>query len=173
MVRDLINTGKYTLINGTKKCKGGVNTRIDPSDSRKGSCLDLFIVSQELEKYIDKLEIDEKRIFSPFFVNDKFEKKYSDHLACILSFKNIPLKSKTVSIPKEIKWNTKQPEGWTKYFLQTNCNNKLNDIANCSLWENVDDIEQAIEKVATQQHHCTMVLLNTVNGSFEHHEWFC
>ena len=42
MVKDLINTGKYILINGTKKCKGGVNTRIDLSDSRKGSCFYCF-----------------------------------------------------------------------------------------------------------------------------------
>ena len=146
MIRELVETGKYVLVNGSEKSQGGTITRIDPSNSQKGSCLDLFIVSEGLFKYIDKLEIDSKREFSPFFVNNKFEKKFSDHLSCILSFKNLPAKSNKVGIPKETRWNTNTPGGWKQYTELTQNNRKLEEIASNAIFCKSDEIETSIEK---------------------------
>ena len=45
---------------------------------------------------------------TPFYVNKKNAKQYSDHFACILTFKGIPTKKDNlkVSKPKTVKWNT-------------------------------------------------------------------
>ena len=61
LVRKLLNSGKYTLVNATSKAEGGPYTRYDPSnpkdDSRK-SALDLIIISKELVKYVEVMKID-------------------------------------------------------------------------------------------------------------------
>ena len=54
MVRDLLKTGKYTLVNATAKGEGGPFTMYDPSnpkDDCRKSALDLIIISKELFKY--------------------------------------------------------------------------------------------------------------------------
>ena len=59
LIRDLLSTEKYILVNSTNKVEGGPFTRYDPSDpncSAKKSCLDLFIISRELIKHVEKLD---------------------------------------------------------------------------------------------------------------------
>ena len=61
LVRDLIDTQKYVLVNATKKAVGGPYTRYDladPTCESKKSALDLCVVSIELFDYIEKLVID-------------------------------------------------------------------------------------------------------------------
>ena len=60
LVRSLISTGKYVFANNSDKRVGGPNTRIDPSDSSKGSVLDVVIVSKTLDKNIEKFIIDDE-----------------------------------------------------------------------------------------------------------------
>ena len=60
LIRELLKSDKYVLVNAKDKCKGGPFTRIDPSDGTK-SVLDLCILSKELYKYVDSLVIDSKR----------------------------------------------------------------------------------------------------------------
>ena len=48
LVRELLDTNKYILVNGTDKAEGGPYTRFDsssPDDDLKKSALDLCIVS--------------------------------------------------------------------------------------------------------------------------------
>ena len=69
LVRDLIDTQKYILVNATEKAVGGPYTRYDPADptsEAKKSALDLCIVSLELFNYVEKLVIDKTFTFTPF-----------------------------------------------------------------------------------------------------------
>ena len=56
LVINLLESDKYTLVNGSEKAKGGVFTRYDPGDPNnngKKSSIDLAIVSNNLFGYVD------------------------------------------------------------------------------------------------------------------------
>ena len=81
-IKDLIDTGKYTLVNASKKVIGGPFTRYDPSDpdnDDKKSVLSLCIVSNELFAYVDTLTIDKEKQFTPFRTISKNNVIYTDH----------------------------------------------------------------------------------------------
>ena len=64
LVRKLLSTGKYILVNASSKVEGGPFTRYDPAkpdDEERKSCLELVIVSKNLSKYVEKLTIDKKK----------------------------------------------------------------------------------------------------------------
>ena len=68
----------------------------DPENKDKQSCLDLFLVSRNLFKYVTALDIDKYKYHTPYYVNISNKKSYTDHFACILTFKGIPMKKKNV-----------------------------------------------------------------------------
>ena len=80
------------------------------------------IVSANLVKYIDNLEIDSKLGWTPSRPV-KGNLKFPDHYALLLSLKNIPM-MKTLTIPprKEVVWNTRKKGGWEKYRSKTENN---------------------------------------------------
>ena len=60
---DLVSNEKYTLVNALNVVVNGPFTRFDPKEpdnEEKMSLLDIVVVSSNLAKYIDKLEIDRK-----------------------------------------------------------------------------------------------------------------
>ena len=115
LIRDMLDTDKYVLVNSTNKVKGGPFTRYDPSDpncNEKKSCLDLFIISKELFKHVEKLVIDENFTMTPCRPISRTKVMYPDHYASLLIFKNLPLKSKQkVGGPKFTIWNTNKEGG--------------------------------------------------------------
>ena len=61
LIKDLVNSGEYILVNETDKTVGGPNTRYapeDPDDEERNSMLDLAIMSKDVFKYVVRLEID-------------------------------------------------------------------------------------------------------------------
>ena len=97
----------------------------------KKSYIDLIIVSENLEKYLDKVIIDTERKFSPYHAMKDKRLTYSDHYPLLLSMKNIPMKiRKNLSIQKETIWNTNRPGGWNQYKLLTEYNENLDNINN-------------------------------------------
>ena len=153
MVRDLLNTGKYTLVNATVKAKGGPFTRYDPSnpkDECKKSALDLIIISKELNKFVEVMIIDKNLTLTPARVINKSKVVYSDHYAIIFRLKNIPLRSKQqFTGQKYTRWNTNKVGGWQIYKELTNNNAKLEEVVE----EGIDNstvamktINQALEK---------------------------
>ena len=119
LVRDFIDTGKYILVNASKKVIGGPFTRYDPSDPNnidKKSVLELCIVSRELFIYVENLTIDKEKLFTPFRPISKTKLTYTDHYSLLLLFKNIPLKpTQAVGCVKVTRWNTNKPGGWEAY----------------------------------------------------------
>ena len=60
LIRNMLKSDKFVLVNSTSKVIGGPFTRYDPSDPKcdiKKSCLDLAIMSKELLKYLDKMKL--------------------------------------------------------------------------------------------------------------------
>ena len=109
LVRALLSTGKYICLNSSMKAKGGPFTRYDPSmptNAESKSCLDLIIVSHELEKYLSKVTIDKLLQSTPFRAIGQGRVCYTDHYAIIIEFKDIPLASKKAVKSKKVKiWN--------------------------------------------------------------------
>ena len=119
LVRDLLESDQYILLNGSPKEVDGPFTREDPSDpknNQKKSVLDLIIISKGLYKYVESLTIDKYRKFTPCHSINKSRTVYPDHYALLLKMKNIPKqKEKPKKAPKKIIWNTNVPDGWKKY----------------------------------------------------------
>ena len=57
-MRELLLSGDFSLVNSSSKVIGGPFTRFDPSDPDNKSCLDLVIVSVNMNKYVKELYID-------------------------------------------------------------------------------------------------------------------
>ena len=111
---DLVSSGEYILVNSLDICKGGPFTRYDPSDpnnNAKKSLLDVIVVSKNLLKYIEKLDIDSKLEWTPYS-QYKGHLKYHDHYALLLVFNQIPMR-KQIKYPgkKFTIWNTKKMVG--------------------------------------------------------------
>ena len=98
-----------------------MEAREDPADPTKKSCLDLIIMSEQLEKYVEKVIIDKERKFTPCSISKNGKITYPDHYAIMVWMKNIPMKiEKTVKPPKVLMWNLNKPGGWKKYYEETN-----------------------------------------------------
>ena len=132
LVRQMIESEKYCLINATEKTVGGPFTRYDPADPEnqvKRSVLDLVIISVELADFVEKLEIDKDKVFTPFRPAGK-NLLHTDHFSMLLELKDLPLKTgKTVAVKKFLRWNTNKPEGWKTYQEMTGKSEKLLEIA--------------------------------------------
>ena len=61
LVNEFLDSGKYILMNNSKKTLGGPWTRINPANKDNRSVLDLVIISAELEKHMESMVIDNKR----------------------------------------------------------------------------------------------------------------
>ena len=58
LVRDLLASEEYILVNNSDKTKGGPLPRFDPANKENKSCLELVIISACLEPFIKELLID-------------------------------------------------------------------------------------------------------------------
>ena len=104
---------------GTHKAKNSPFTQYDtknPDCDDKKSLQDSVVVSSDLKKYIDILEIYSTLKWTPSRV-DKEILKYSDHFALKVVFRSLPMKRGTMKTlnKKEIKWNMRKKLGWQKY----------------------------------------------------------
>ena len=68
LVRNLIASGEYVLVNNTEVAKGGPFTRVDPANANKKSCLGLVIVSANPMPFITELLLYKHREVTPLRV---------------------------------------------------------------------------------------------------------
>ena len=151
LILELLETGDFTLVNSLDVVVNGPFTRYDVKDSNnedKKSLLDYIIVSTNLVKYIEKLEVD-ANLNGTANRNHKGILKFPDHYAVMMTLKNIPMK-KTMSVPprKEIVWNTRKKNGWIKYREKTE-NNPVFLKAATMEDENEEAVLKMIEKELT------------------------
>ena len=65
LIRDMLATEEFMLINNTKAAQGGAFTWEDPGNPGRKACLDLFICSADLFPFVKSLVIDSSRKFAP------------------------------------------------------------------------------------------------------------
>ena len=154
LVENFLRSGKYVLINATKKVEGGPFTRYDPGDPNNDkvkSCLDLAIVSKNLFRYVDKLIIDKKLALTPGRAISKSKIVYTDHYALILKFKDIPIKQKqNLGEPRHTTWNTNKEGGWDVFKKITDDDSKLAAIGH----DVIEDATKAMKKVNKELDKC-------------------
>ena len=147
LIRDFLESRNFVLVNGLNVTEGGPFTRYNPSDpldDSSKSCLDLIMISNDLVKYVDRVQIDSKFEFTPGIAT-KNGLCYTDHYSILLTMKNIPLSSKKRS--KSVKtqmWNLNKEGGWEKYFTLTESNENLsnavsNESDNTKIMKAIDD----------------------------------
>ena len=154
LLLEFLENDKYVLVNATDKTTGGVFTRYDksdPNDDAKKSLLDMVIVSKDLLKYIEKLEVDKSLQWTPYRVV-KGEYKFPDHYALLLVLKSIPMRQQNfVSNQKQIIWNTKKKMGWEIYKDMTENNDEFHKAS--SLKSSPDNILKVVEKESSKVKH--------------------
>ena len=121
LIRELLKEGEYVLANNLEKATGGPWTWICRADGTVRSCLDLVIISADLEPYLSSLVVDTRFEYAPFRVRKikkgETRKIFPDHYPIVVKFKNLPtdrIKSDCVS-----NWNLSVPERWKKYEALT------------------------------------------------------
>ena len=131
LIKELLDTKEYILVNATSKVKGGPFTRFDPANPEGKSCLDLVIISKDLLKYLHNLTIDKNLTFTPGRPIRKNKITYSDHRSLILEFRNIPLKLNSNNPGTKFSmWNTNRIGGWEVFKMITENNKKLENAVN-------------------------------------------
>ena len=116
LIRELLETKKYVLLNSTNKVKGGPFTRYDPAapnDDNSKSCIDLIMVSKELLKYVKEVIIDKNFNFTPGKPLGGGKMCYPDHYGILLVMKSIPLATgRNGKCEKYKMWNMNKLGGW-------------------------------------------------------------
>ena len=139
MVRDLLASEEYCLLNGLALAEGGPWTREDPGDGGL-SCLDLAIVSRNMLPFVKKMKVDSKKEFTPMRVTvrrGRMTLRPTDLFSLLLELW-LPRKEKsqkTLTV-----WNKKKPGGWEAYKV-------LTDAAQSKMEELIEDKEKSVEEV--------------------------
>ena len=154
LIRELLNTKKYVLLNSTNKVRGGPFTRYNPAapeDEEMKSCLDLIIISKELLKYVEEVVIDKNFNFTPGKPLGGNKMCYPDHYGILFVMKNIPLANRRNPNGEKFKmWNLNKEGGWDKFKEQTDVNEKFKNIANenaLNPTQLMDEIDKEVTKV--------------------------
>ena len=145
LVRELIATGDYFILNNLKLTEGGPWTREDPAYGT-WSCLDLAIGSQNLKNCVVKVVVDTEKKFTPYrptTCRGIIGRRYTDHLSLMLEIK---MKNKKMIQKQEVKWNTSKPEGWHNYKWISNLHaEEIKKV--CEEESNIDYVEKKLGKI--------------------------
>ena len=103
MLLEFLDSNDYILINATDKSSEEPFTRYnnrDPDNKDEKSVLDLAIVSGNLFKYVEKLEVNKELKWTPSQTS-KGSLKYTDNYALKIVFKGLPKVKDIVTINKK------------------------------------------------------------------------
>ena len=144
LLRELIATEDYCLVNNLDIATGGPFTRIDPADASIRSCLDYFICSSNLRPYIKRLVIDSQRkqaLKRVVYKDGKYKVVYADHFTLVLYMGDLP--GHSLRSEKVTRWNLRKEGGWEKYkALAEDISQKVASIA--------EDRSNSVEEVVGQ-----------------------
>ena len=147
LIRNILKDGKYVLLNNLDIVKGGPWTWTDRRDKNRKSCLDLAIMSSCLLPYLDRVEIDKDRNYTPRRVikrKHKIVTIFSDHFSLKMELKGIPKKLETHKI--EVGWNLGKPGGWDNYKTTT------------------DEVSEKIMRIVEQDEEDINVVMKKINA---------
>ena len=115
LVRDLLETEDYILLNNLNIVEGvdaGPWTWVNRAKEKVNSCLDLAIISRNLEPFVRKVIVDTARNFTPLRVLTK-SRSYTDHFSYKVVLR-MPSAKAEVKV-RENAWNLRKPGGWEVY----------------------------------------------------------
>ena len=141
-MRDLLPSEEYCLVNGLVLAEGGAWTREDPGDGGL-SCLDLAICSRNLLPYVKKLQVDNKREFTPVRVisrQGRMSLRPTDHFSLLVELW-LPRKGRSQKMPTV--WNKQKPGAWEAYEGMT-------DAAQGKMEQIIEDEGISVEEVMTK-----------------------
>ena len=145
LVRDLIESGDYFMMNSLDLVEGGPWTREDPAFGTM-SCLDLAIGSANLRDCVVRMVVDKEKMFTPFravTTRGVVGRRHTDHLSLLIELK---MRNKKTIQKTETKWNTSKPDGWNNYKWISNM--YAEQIKKVCLDENdVDKIEKKLSMI--------------------------
>ena len=148
MIRNLLKTEMYVLVNNLDIVQGGPWTWIDRQDDTRKSSLDLGIISVSLIPFISKVIIDVERKFTPRrVINRKKGSRtiYTDHYSLKLELTGIPRSRDQDKI--EPNWNIGRPGGWETYEKLTDeVAEKITEIVEDET-KDIDTVKKEIEKI--------------------------
>ena len=96
--------------------------------------INYVIVSDQLEKYVNYMRIDQQKIFTPWRTL-KQEKRFSDHNAILLDM-SLPVKRDLQVSSRKTTWNFSDPSGWDKFEKITS-----GDVTMIDCWKDSSSIE--------------------------------
>ena len=150
LIRDLISTKNYFMLNNLKYARGGPWTRVCPSTGNQ-SCLDLAIGSSNLQPYVRMFMIDSDKKYAPRRAvknRGALGVTYTYHYP-ILMVLEMPRTEETPKKP-EASWNTLKTGGWEKYKeLSNKMADKINAITENEDLE-VEEVMTLVEKIQTK-----------------------
>ena len=150
LIRDLVSSGDFFLLNNLGITRGGPWTRVCPGTG-KGSCLDLAIGSSNLLPHVKGMMIDSSRKFAPrraVMKQGSLAVTYTDHYPILVELE-MPRVEKSMEKPKAT-WNTRKPGGWEKYKeLSNKAPVQIEVIADDEEAED-DDVMHKIDKIQTK-----------------------
>ena len=113
--------------------------------------MDLVLVSKNLVKYVERLEIDsvqKYKLARTTVKNGKLGSTSTDHYPMIFKLKGIPLKQMTAErVEKEIVWNLRKEGGWEKYheITEIKCDELVKVTSNND--ESIEVIAEKFDKI--------------------------
>ena len=151
LIRDLLKTNQYILLNNLNLVEGGPWTFIDRQDSTRKSCLDLCIISVNLLPFIAKVQVDKDRKFTPRRVikrKKEIKSIFTDHFSIKVELKGLP-RSKNKKVYQS-RWNLGKPGGWDRFVRFTNeMAEKVNKVVNNSELH-IDEVIKKVDKIETK-----------------------
>ena len=140
LVRDLVDSEEFVIVNNLGLAVGGPWTWVDPADPQHRSCLDLAIVSQNLLPFVTDMQVDSSRRITPKRViarRGKMTVRHTDHFALEIKLK---MPEKSEERKNKAVWNLKKPGGWKTY-------EKLTDDIAVDLERIIEDEDKDIDTV--------------------------
>ena len=124
LLRDLLATERYILLNSLSLEAGGSWTWVDRSKSNVKSCLDLGIVSAGLAPFLSKFLVDKEQKLTPMRVRKRSKKilsTYGDHYSVEFVFSGLQRGGRQdQEMDKDNSaWNLKKDGGWEMYIQET------------------------------------------------------
>lgn len=151
LVRELLASDEFVLVNNTDLALGGPFTWEDPSGSERKSCLDLVICCRTLLPFIKSLVIDSERkhaVQRVMWRDGKWKTILLDHFPLLLVLDNLPI-SRSDNNKTSI-WNFGKEGGWENYRKLTDEKSQRIDEIVGDTSKDIDEIDKELDTILTK-----------------------
>ena len=148
LIRELLASGEFVMVNNTELATGGPFTWMDSGDMNRKSCLDLVLCCRKLLPYIKSLLIDSERKFAMkrvIYRSGKLKTVFADHYTLVLRLENLP--GVKVKSEKSCYWNLCKEGGWEEYKRISDEKSETIDKLVEDTALDIDEVMDKVEKI--------------------------